>query len=1524
MKQELLAGVLAELTGSLSPGVGSTEEELDRARRLLAGALAAGQSAKSIRSDGPGAAPQAVAGQPLAELAPDLQRRLTAIARMSARRTPPASVTTASPAMVQLRTTPFRNSLDPSLPDWTRGMAVATSLGPFVGATGLPVWLDLFNPLRQLRLVRGPGNDVVAVLPIRAGRLPFKLQTHFALGSGSVWVAAPKLAAASPPGSFAGFRIKGGTLDLDMPARVQGGVLRMPAGATCTLAVDTDPPAAPGPVAGPGVDVGAMAVTLPAKVSIRFKPAGGEVTGLSSFSVDVYGTAVTCAEATTPATYEPLTRELLVPATANPNSFGAATPQSTLFNPAGAAPIKSAAWALPVAMAAPAQLGPAEGAGAVRLALGSGLQISWKGSGPAVALSSVVLEATPVKLAVLGTPSTSVLAQELKLWDEAPVAGAPRRSSLGFRSGKGTPVLYFSQPGLEAVIASGSAVAHVDRPLRADGTRFSVRAETAVLAVYQDPAGIHALLVGTSSPTQPLPLAMALQNALFKVLPPEHVGLVGGLDAAGVVTGTFGLSFPLLGLLPTLPDPYAANFPTPTTAEDIRRGWLNSSVAWTEPAKPALSFSLKLISNLQPATSLAVQVAHRRELFGLALLDVSGNADQLGVATMGPGFDLAISDSQLAMTGSNLAVFALPSMSWEPIYTDHPEPPAPPEPPPNRMGPDFTTDGVPTVVRVPTVALAPMDPTPLLTAYIRGREQGLPYQALFNLPFGLIAGLDVPAYRRRDGIPLVLDRPGLMVLNQPKFSHGLRGGIQLTLTPPFSLIVPAGAPDPVFPGFTAVTTYAAEIMGFDVTKIFTPSFLNSVPLARIDLSGYGASTFSEWQQPVKKTGVKKVQFETLVGRTRYEVIQVKSTIFPWHIPVVRTITIERQAAGWVHRQDSGWQAVAPGDLDLSDLGVISQKGAIDGVFNVRNIADVGGLISSKTTPSIDYRQVVFDGDFKIAQDPAAPLNVRSGGFPGQGGTLLASQGVVGYLQLTPDLVPPAPPIPGPKLLAALADVIGQSPVGGPVLASVQIGDSGPVLRISRIDATLNQDQVLVAALRGTPALPATGSWTVGRQTGTQAPVALDPHQPVPLVRSTSVDPQHWHLADPSEIGRLTAQQDSYGLLQATGTQRSFFASPRVNALAPGEFDIQKQPHLADVGALLNSTGAFADIASTLGFKPGQNLKLDGDGLAVHRDVDFAGVPAKPLIDFGAVKILLAYDARPFDNKAQAPKAALDIKKDGWSVDIQNVALVLVTPYGDEKAPILWLVGDLHADQGTAPTFSNLTVRYGGKLDPVQNVFSKLSELAKNLPGGAAAGIDVHFSAGRLTVREVFALPKLPLGLGQVTDVALDLGMTLGLAPKSLEFTAGIGSQEKPFHWLVSPLSGTGAVEVGVRDGDPTIMIEGGLGVGLSIDVGIASGAASVVIALQVDNKTGVFIIRAILVANASVDVLGGLVSASLTMSAALGLVPDFPFPPPPIMTQITLLAAVGVGIHLTVGWLVHVDFDGYWQFTQTLKSPITL
>ncbi len=36
---------------------------------------------------------------------------------------------------------------------------------------------------------------------------------------------------------------------------------------------------------------------------------------------------------------------------------------------------------------------------------------------------------------------------------------------------------------------------------------------------------------------------------------------------------------------------------------------------------------------------------------------------------------------------------------------------------------------------------------------------------------------------------------------------------------------------------------------------------------------------------------------------------------------------------------------------------------------------------------------------------------------------------------------------------------------------------------------------------------------------------------------------------------------------------------------------------------------------------------------------------------------------------------------------------------------------------------------------------------------------------------------------------------------------------------------------------------------------------------------------------------------------------------------IGLTASVAVGIHLTVCWVVDVDFDGYWQFHQDITTP---
>ena len=55
----------------------------------------------------------------------------------------------------------------------------------------------------------------------------------------------------------------------------------------------------------------------------------------------------------------------------------------------------------------------------------------------------------------------------------------------------------------------------------------------------------------------------------------------------------------------------------------------------------------------------------------------------------------------------------------------------------------------------------------------------------------------------------------------------------------------------------------------------------------------------------------------------------------------------------------------------------------------------------------------------------------------------------------------------------------------------------------------------------------------------------------------------------------------------------------------------------------------------------------------------------------------------------------------------------------------------------------------------------------------------------------------------------------------------------------------------------------------------------------------------------------------ITLTAGLGITPLGGIPP----TSVDFIASVAVGIHISVCWVVHVDFDGYWQYSQTIDLP---
>ena len=1385
--------------------------------------------------------------------------------------------------------------------------------GWFVPKPGLPAEepIGLLPTIVFVTVVRDRPSPLlkpipIGVFPVTAPGTPKQLT----LGPGNVLLNAQQIAPNSDPNSITGFRIKSGTLTFPANITVVSGVIHITFTESIQLDAVLDPPPAPAPVTGPGVDATAAVINLPASLTIVFAPAGGQITNLSAFSATVYGTSVSLIHSASAPSFNAALQQILVPATVTPATFAIASDQSTLLTLSGSAPITSGAWALPVMAIAPPP-GTSLGAGNIGVLLGSGLQAQWTGLPQPVMVQSATILAAPGQIGVMLSIAAQPFSDTFQLWQEQ--SGA-RSSTVEFDYPAQLTVPHESQPGQEKLqIGNGSAVLHLDRPLRADGARFALPSPSASLTLALNTTGLQITIAGSlQAPPNNPPLPMALENALLQVQSPQTFSLSGALSDVAISAGTLNLNFQVLAIIATLPDPYAASIPASVLAQrGGTQGPLSATVTWSTTT------SAKLACTYQQTAGTTFNSLP-------ALLDVSSGADQWGVkCTSDAAKPLTISQLTLEASGTVLGIFTVPEISWEPMTADPSSPP-----PAGSLAPP--NDGGPSTLTVQTVQLVPVAPASLAPIFVQSAAAGALTNVSLTLPFGIAARIS--------------DLKGVTIaLNQPQFPGSLTGGIQIKLLPPFADTLTA-----TFDGNSFVTTpYGTSVLDSIVKGIVDPSVSNffntefsaSVPARRYDLSGYGASVFSEWRDiKAVTTGVTKVQFEVFVGRTAYEVVQIRSLIYPWAVRVVRTVTIERANLGGVVRHDSGWQAISDGDFQLPNPpgfpnppgAFVLNLGAVPQLVNVRNIQASGAIFPASGTPQ--WLPVTFDADVQLN----SAIAINSGA---SGTNTVASRGITGYLLETVNPPPPTPPPPFIPLPTDVVNLISGNQAAGPVSCTVTIAASGAQLRGSGVDVTAfmsGTQAVIACALRGSPVLPPDGAWSIGKRATfhTTPPLPLDPNFPVPLVQNAT-QPSLWYYADPTDVLNLPGGTpvSEYGLLQSTGTQKLFFAQPRITQSVT---NIQSQvlPHMADVGALLNATGIFPDLKAALqmnapGLPPPPPLDTSNpNGLKFHfefptGDASNNPLPSETLIDFGsALQLKLAYS----DGAQPTPKpglAVIDIQPGSWTIHLKNISFPIVTPFGDETSPLLRIIGDAEASSSSAPTLSNLTVVYGGALSAVETVFSEIEHLAEFLPGAPFSNLDVHFSNGQLTIRDTFALPEMPLGIGFIEDVSLDLGMTLQLSPQSLEFTVGLGSEQKPFHWLVSPLSGTGAVVVGMKNGLPAFLVQAGIGAGLSIDIGIAKGAASIVLQVQVSTDGALIHFKALLTGSASVDVLDGLASASLTMTAGLGITPN-PLPVPPDFnapTSVDFVASVAVGIHISICWVCQVDFDGYWQYSQTINLP---
>lgn len=665
---------------------------------------------------------------------------------------------------------------------------------------------------------------------------------------------------------------------------------------------------------------------------------------------------------------------------------------------------------------------------------------------------------------------------------------------------------------------------------------------------------------------------------------------------------------------------------------------------------------------------------YKRDLF--ALLDVSTNADLFGISfdllvrrdfrishttdsvtgeVISSFFPVQVEGMDVVSTGANVKAFTVPLISWEPVFNlTLPQNPMSGDPPAGfNYYPD---DGGPAHILNNSFEKVVLAPLPVTGFLVNKRETDSNFNAysFFTLPFGMKA---VALLKQQYVFQNVPRDGGDLNKLDVHFADDMKAGLQLRMD--------AGIPlregdSKMFMGSTvqinnilnlAGNPTGSGTLGGSVSSIFNREFFNDtnypfelfkqrgVPVTRMDLSGYGASMFSNWMNTNAAIAeTSQAKFDVMVGRCSHEIIQVKSIMYPWAIKVVRTITLFRVGSGYVYRYDSGWRAESDGKFDFRyfiyepnpnfpggppenpepQLRAVERfaeldihPGIIKALYNVSNIvetsevepftanvefkqsADQNGLeILTPANYDIELQPVFFDADIEI--DGVVSGMVSKPTSDGQK-EVVASKKILGFVQLSPRGFPLNKPALG--LL-----VTRQGTIGGPVDCEVDVAESSQKMRLCYFDFNNSfnddgTDPAFCVAGRGNVLLPKDGSWTLVRHERANGDVSPVPENlNVPVIRKgkivkngstvkvdTPVASVLTRIAEPIELLRQPAANTiNYGFLQNTDTQKALFLTPSFKRNVKKLLS-KTPPLFVDAFRIVNSKAIFPNIGEAENF-----------------------------------------------------------------------------------------------------------------------------------------------------------------------------------------------------------------------------------------------------------------------------------------------------------------------------------------------------
>ncbi|MBA5247819.1 hypothetical protein H1R16_06520 [Marnyiella aurantia] len=1239
-------------------------------------------------------------------------------------------------------------------------------LGPFKTIDGLEMVINFYRYIDDFKILFPGETQAAVIMPARLQRIVLagtRVST-LTLGKGSVWIRADLLDPNAPKEKYIGLCITSGSVKLGGNFSLGSNSVQIPKNSPVECEFNLNNSYQPKNTDPYGNDGKNSVFTPSALLKLKSTNSRFRVTGNGNYAGKTLGQEIQLTSLDNTFEWDGAKNNMMLSLTSRETQFSVYKSESKLYQLQGRCKVGNYRWMLASRVLQNNQSIEVKFNGALTAMLSPGLHCKWDGIREAdrmVTLNECQLLFMSGLLHI-GSENADFasLQDRMKLWQHSTEYAEKMELHVRFADYRSLQIISQGNE-MDMVSTFADTDFYINKPLLADNRPVHPKSRKSMYAKGHSKSGKVILILdsdmltedqvpGTNAPLRKY--QFALQNAYFTTTEELGLFLNAKYESENIVyEGSLLLQYGIYHVLPTLPHPYTANrhLHQKTRVSGVS-GVFQSIIEWSpesgmKEAKVTFKMNRQFSEQSSTLNTSAIVNSPRykhqelRMSNNFMLFDVSTESDHWGVAFSLENreimrklysHDVNVTDENVVTIHKNylqtpmgfMHGLTLPHISWEPVANitpkDHNL-----DPPAGVL--DQKNNSVPTVFTQLYNKPVKIHPRNYMEAFRQtlksptDESKNLQSKILFTLPNGKLSVVSLNPYSQEK-----MWQKGHLDFIMPKFEHqsqSLTGGLQFRIS---AFKDPNPDQPPRMRGKTEqlynLTDFPdISILGQSVTTIFNESFNKNqevdigIPITHIDFSGYGASTFSNWQNPTAKfASIAQAKFDVLKGRTAYELVQAVSVIYPWGICTSRTVTFLRNNNAVIFREDSGWVAKGDGLFDFSFHWPTNNAtvfypniydiypGLVQGLFNVSNIKeDYNDIIkfsydlqngdfsvnnsvlqtNASGTKEAEFVAVYFDADVKLD-----PLD-----------TQVTGKRFKGYLQLKPQGVP----VPA-RILRQILNK-SQNPVSGgidtllPIERTLQKFKSNAV----EVNPSYQNDNAgaitFVASVKGSVILPPDGSWSVVQvdkssgvvqnlKTGSTVGLVKDGLRPKNHGNAFQLNTTKTLVAFPDGLkNSLNSFSKTYGFLQNTETQKLLLNSVQY---IKGQADkYSTDPALlADSFRLLNSKGPFPNLSEAIKVDNAAQTVIDllPDGAVSGGVKKIFNYEVPPDFNYDiigkqgdAFRIYINYNA--VDKNGNPPKKSVikyvtdSVSEDRWSNQMQNLTVGVDLVF----KPIMYISGD---------------------------------------------------------------------------------------------------------------------------------------------------------------------------------------------------------------------------------------------------------